>query len=71
MRGGEAAEQRPLAARQHRRQVPRLDARRTMADAIDPRMLAAQGAGMQAVPELCGRHAGAEQLRASDNAVLS
>jgi hypothetical protein len=70
MRGGAAAEQRALAAGQDGRQVARLDARRAVADAINPAMHRQQRARANATLELSDRHPGIEELATGDHPML-
>jgi hypothetical protein len=71
VRGGAAAQQRAPATRQDRCQVARLDARRSMADAIDAAVLAEQGAAADALFELVDREAHAQELRTGHHSMVA
>jgi hypothetical protein len=70
VRGRAAAQPRLAPACEDRGQVPRLDARRAVADAVDAAVHAKQRAGAEAVADLVRRDAGAEQLRPGHHPVL-
>ena len=62
--GRPTAQQRAVAAGPDRREVLRLEARSTVSDAIDARVLAMERADAQALGELCGTDASTQQLPA-------
>jgi len=70
MRRRPATQQRALAACADSRQVPSLDTRRTMTDAVDAGVLGKQPALTQPPLYRCRRHAHAQELRPRDDSVL-
>jgi hypothetical protein len=71
VRGRAPAQAGLLAAREDRRQIAGLDARRAMPDAVDAPVLAQQGAAAEAMRDLVRGDAGAHQLRAGDQSMLT
>jgi hypothetical protein len=71
MAGRAAAQNRAVAAREHRREVPRLDARGAVADSVDAAVLAQQRPGSQAMGDLGRCDTGVEELRARDDTMLN
>jgi hypothetical protein len=69
--GGPPAQESPVTACPHRRQVTRLEAGRAVAHAVDTAMLGNQGAGAQALPDLLDRYARPQQLRTRDHPLRS
>lgn len=66
---GQAAQQRPVAARPNRGEVARLETRGAVSDAVDARVLAQQRAGAEAMLDLRLGHVRAPQLGAGHDAV--
>ena len=70
MPGRSAAQQRSLTACVYGGEVARLNARGTMADAVDAAMLANQQADLQPVVDLLSGDPGFARLRAGNHSVL-